>query len=697
MRSLHVLDFVLLISLAIIPASAFQSQPTDLPNPMRHPAIAATPDEIARLRAAWQSTGPEHDLLAQTIKWADNAVRKPIVFPPRGGQHNQWYQCQSCQMGLKTIDDTHHQCPRCKKVYSGPPYDDVIFLRQHNQILNHARSAAWAYAITGDEKYAAHVRKVLIGYAERYRKYPWHNANLTQTGTGGGHMFEQTLDEASAMAGSIAPAYDLVYSSKSMSAADRHKIDNGLILPLLQNLARNKRETSNWQSYHNAAMLAGGVMLHDARWVDRAINDPKNGFLFQMEHSITADGMWFENSWSYHFYTLTALTETAEYARRIGIDLWGKPMLRKMYATPALYQMPDGSLPRFGDAVDTMAGSATKDFESAWRATHDPALAPMLVAEPTFESILYGRDTNAPRPKASSFASRQFPGAGQAILRGPGPAGLTSVLNFGPDGGFHGHLDKNNFVLFAHGVEIANDPGRARSQAYRLPIHKNWYKATISHNTVIVDRTSQQPATGKPLFFESGSVFSIAAAANNDSYPGVEHVRTLVQSPEYLLVIDELKSDRPHRYDFVYHNTGSTVGAMVPVKPAKITGFTGMEYVKNIKTGASDGEIGASFGGDGMVTYLTLDAQAGTGILIGDGPAGSVMDRMPMAMFTREGAGARFAAVIEPVVAGANRQVQSVELSQQGNELVATVKRETGRDVITIGADHRVTVKHAER
>ncbi|MEN6624889.1 MAG: heparinase II/III family protein [Candidatus Sumerlaeia bacterium] len=677
-----------------LPAAAFTPVYVRMPEPMNHPALAAAPDELDRLRAAWKSEGPDRDALKAVVRWADKAMAKPLDFPPRGGQHNQWYQCNACQIGLATIDDTHHKCPKCGKVYTGSPYDDVIFGRRHTAIFSGMRYAAWAYAITGDEKYAAHVRAALLGYAARYNQYPRHDANLKEPpGYGGAHIFEQTLNETQIMAGTIAPAYDLVYSSKSMRPADRRKIESGLIRPLLANAARNKRGISNWQSYHNAAFLAGGIVLHDPAWIDRALNDPKNGFLFQMENSITPDGMWYENSWSYHFYTLTALTETAEYARRFGIDLWSRPLLRKMYTIPAIYRMPDGSLPRLGDATDPMADAAARDNEAAWHATRDPGLAQLLADKPSLESILYGRDTTTTTSATTQPASELLPGAGHAILRGPKPAGLASVLSFGEYGGSHGHLDKNSFVLFGHNSEIGVDPGRARSQAYRLPIHKNWYKSTLSHNTVMVDKTPQKPAAGKSLFFQAGDEFSIAAAENGGSYPGVEHFRTLVQAPEYLLVIDQLESAVRHRYDFLYHNIGTAADCTAALEPGEARDFTGMEYVKNQRVGSSDGAVVVTFTGKNIDTFLTLDAQPGTGILIGDGPAGSVDTRVPMAIFTREGSSASFAAAIEPVPTGGKRRVISVAMKEESGALVVTVTRENGRDTVTIDRNHRVAVK----
>ena len=121
----------------------------------RHPVIACTPEEIGRLRAAYAGGGREREAVARVIIAAGGQLGRPVDFPPRGGQHNQWYQCDKCQIGLKTVDPTHHQCPRCKTVYSGEPYDDVLFARIHNRNLRAMSNAAWAYAVTGDEKYAS--------------------------------------------------------------------------------------------------------------------------------------------------------------------------------------------------------------------------------------------------------------------------------------------------------------------------------------------------------------------------------------------------------------------------------------------------------------------------------------------------------------------------------------------------------------
>jgi len=667
-----------------------------LPQDAKHPLVACTPDELARLRAAYrQRGGPARAAVARVVARAGRVVGKPVVFPPRGGQHNQWYQCEKCQLGLKTLDDTHHQCPGCKKVYTGPPYDDVIFASRHGRNLRGMSDAAWAYAITGQPKYARHAADVLLGYAARYRKYPFHD-NRCRTGArasrSGGRLHEQTLGEASSMATLIAPAYDLIAGADVLSPDDRAAIRDGLIAAMLKTIDGHKAGKSNWQTWHNAAMLAGGAVIGDVAWVRKALTAAGNGFAHQMKVSVTADGMWYENSWGYHFYTLRALVLTAEYARRLDIDLWSHPAMKKMFLLPAEYTMADGSLPRFGDDVRSSVAAVSGLMEAAYGATKDPAIEALLPAKPGWEAVLYGRRLGL-RRKSPPRRSAVFGAAGHAILRSKGPAGLSAAMTFGPYGGFHGHFDKLSFVLFAHRRELGVDPGRAASQAYRLPIHGRWYKATLGHNAVIVDAASQKPAAGRLEIFGANATHAVVAARCDAAYPGVAHRRVLVMAPAWLLVFDDLAARKPRRFDWVYHNRGQSVACPAATAAGKLArSFPGSEFVRNIKTGRTSETVRVVFADKSVTTRLTVAPDAGTEVRVGDGPGASVLERVPVAMVTRRNRrAARFAAVIEPVAKGDKPAVTDVSVADAGAGIRITVRQGRAARTISISAE-KVTV-----
>lgn len=699
-----------------------------LPASPKHPAIAFTPAELEHLRSALRGRGPEHDVVARVIAEADRFLAEPLDYPPRGGQHNQWYQCEKCQIALQTLSPTQHQCPRCKTIYTGEPYDDVVFKRTHHRNLAGMLAAARAYALTGERRYAERAADVLRGYAERYLKYPYHTAGRTTTAVGGGHIDEQTLGEAGMLAGLIAPAYDLIYDSDALSTADRKAIETGLVRPMIECIGRHRAGKNNWQTWHNAAMLWGGAVLGEADLVRRAIADPDNGFAFQMRASVTADGMWYENSWGYHFYTLRALVVTAEGARRLGIDLWSHPALHKMFTLPAHYALPGGALPRFGDDVNATVNGARTLFEAAWHAYRDPAILALLPSTPDWDTIVLGRDLTQ-HAKPGALRSEVFLAAGHAILRTPGDAAagasgtktpttqptrdasLTAIMTFGPYGGFHGHFDKLSFVFYGLGRELGVDPGRAASQAYRLPIHTQWYKATISHNAVLVDGDSQKPAAGRLECFAANDRYAAAVARCDAAYPGVAYRRLMLLTPSYLLVFDDLDAgEHEHQFHWLYHNRGSAarydagatpMGRDASTAEARLAGAKYIEDVRRIDVFGPAGSdaappIRVAFDDNDAVIWLTLDHDDPTTITTGTGPGASIVDRVPLAIATRRGRTVHFAAAIEPLRAGATPLVRSITARRVDGDWVIDVATAAETDTVRLGPTGELRVSHGE-
>lgn len=631
-----------------------------------HPQLACTPVELARLQSALMSTGAVHKPVAACICRADLALQRSLDFPPRGARHNQWYQCDACQTALKTLPDGAHQCPLCQKKYTGEPYDDVIFGRRHAANQRDLLDCAWAYALTGGNKYVEHARRILIGYAERYMNYPrrgttaWH---LPYNYVTGARLYDQTLSEASALVIFFAPAYDLISDADVLSPDDHRQIQERLIRPMLENIGRSwwNSGISNWQAWHNAAMFWGGVLLHDPAWIERSLNDPKNGFYFQMANAVTADGLWHEGSWGYHFYTLQALIWHAEGARRVGLDLWKTPALQAMFRLPFDCLMPDGQMPRFGDDVNSAPEKYPALIEAGKFNLPDlTALDAALPKQPVWETVLYGRtcgDLQTPMP---SVDSRIFPAAGYVILRRGVTKGLAAGMTFGPYGGAHGHLDKLSFVFYGFGRELGVDPGRAASQAYRLPIHKHWYKATISHNTVTMKGRTQRPCAGELECFTNDAGY-VAAVVSASPWPGVRHRRLLLLTDEYLLVADDLAARNQVRFDWLYHQRADAlecVAAAVPTDPP--SDIAGAEYFKNCRQGYTTNAVHVVFQDSEIETDLIMAGGADTRVLTGDGPGRSVTDRVPLIIAGRTGKSVWFAAVLSPARTGTPAGLQQV-------------------------------------
>ena len=649
-----------------------QGSTISLPDPVGWPLVACTPVELARLRSALGAgEGAAYNAVIARVRAAEQTLGQAIDFPPEGGQHNQWHQCDVCQIALERVNDTHHRCPKCDTVYSGYPFDQVIYQRRHSALTRDMEQNAWAFAITDETRFAQRARDILVGYGERYLGYPLHSANQgTRDETlrvSGGHVFEQTLNEA-AWTREVASTYDLIRQSNVVSPQDHAIIRDGLLRPLFETIDRHHGGKSNWQTYHNSAFLYLGALLGDVDIIRQALLDPENGFYYQMNVSVLPGGMWYENSWSYHFYTLSAIERTVETARRLGIDLYGLAQVRDMFTVALDYQMVDGTLPRFGDATTTRIPAA--NYEVAWHQWRDPAFHALLTEDLTFIAVLYGRQQQVADIEPPVTGSVLKEGPGHAILRIDGAEGPTSaVLAFGPFGGSHGHFDKLSFVSFAMGQELAHDPGRALSQAYRLPVHQDWYRPTISHNTVLVDRTSQEGASGVAEVFLSRENLAAVAARTQQAYPGILHRRLLVQRPSYLLVADELHAadGTTHTFDWLYHQRGDGVTSPQATRAADVTDFgTGFEYIQDARVGPADGVVQATLLVGSDRTEVIIDGGDPTEVLVGTGVGESVEDRVPLMHVTRSGASVGFAAAVEPLRDGAAADVVAVSMEHPG-------------------------------
>ncbi len=672
-----------------------------LPAGRSHPVITLPPGGLETLRAELERGGSNAPELQRMIRRGSQALENDLAFPPRGGHHNQWYQCDDCQRPLRTVSETEHRCPSCDKVYSGEPYDDVVFRRTHTRNLQRMTEAAWAYALTGETRYAEFARDVLLGYAERYLTYPYRQASRADSDyarRAGGRLFDQTLTEAMYLLRNIAPAYDLIHDSGVMNAEDHRKLREGLLDPMIESLQRLKRGRGNWQSFHNAGLFWIAAVIGDEELLRSTVLDPEHGFFFQMEESITSDGMWYEGSWSYHFYTLTALARQAMGAGHLGLDLWSHPSMKRMFTLPVDYLMADGTLPRFGNATTvelTRFGRGSPDLmEAAYRAYGEPELRAMLPVEPGMHALLHGNMDVEGRGEIPPLPSVALRETGHAMLRTEGGAGLSAAFQFAPHGGFHAHFDQLSFVLFGHGRELGVDRGRAASQAYRLPIHRNWYRSTISHNTVLVDLEPQTASGGELLQFLQTPKRAAATARVTDAHPGVEHIRTLYQNDRYLLVFDRLAAGNPRRFDWFYHNLGER--AVSPQARAETTlpeKAPGLEFLDDIRRGNARGTLAVAFEDDPVTTRVTMaGANSETVLTLADGPGARAEERVPLMFVTRRGRTAEFAAVIEPVRRGREATVSGVSHTRINGGHAITVDGPRGRETITIFDDHRIEV-----
>lgn len=527
---------------------------------VEHPCLLLARRDVPRILARIE----QHEWAARA--WdrvraaADGWLEREIVLPDRGGQWSHWYTCEKCGARLRTVSPTEHACPQCGATYTGWPYDDVVIMAQHSGFSRAVRDLGLAYALTGEPAYAARAREILLAYAARYLEYPLHNIR-GEAGSGAMHVAAQPLSEATWLI-PIVQGFDCIWDA--LSPEDRATIADRLLMPAAEIIRPYARSIHNIPCWENAAFGLVGITLGNTELAGQAING-EFGFRNQVAQGVDDDGAWYEGSWGYHYYTMSALQPLAVAAEHVGINLYTDRYL-SMFTAPVRMMGPTGQLPAFNDSGRTGALGRAALYENAYAHWPEPELALVINhgSRATMEALLYGAETVP--PAASQLASAIFPAAGVAILRtdaDPRPEDVVEgvpanyvALDYGPHGGGHGHPDKLGFEAYFLGRLTATDPG---SIAYGNPAHTGWYKQTLSHNTVAVDGASQAPTEGRLLFSAFGPDLALVAAESDGAYAGVTLRRVMALLPDALLDLTLALSADQHDYEWAYHSRGEFV------------------------------------------------------------------------------------------------------------------------------------------
>lgn len=511
----------------------------------------------------------------ETLSSCERELARAVVLPARGGQWGHWYNCRKCGADLKTKSPTEHVCVKCGEMHTGWPYDDVLMARQHNDNALAVRRLGIAYLLTDDARYARRAAEWLVAYADHYLDYPRHNqnGNIGQPGNTcpgkGGHVLCQVLEESVWLL-RMAQGYDCV--AGTLTSGEREKILTKLIRPAADVVLSERGEVgNNHECWHLAAFGSAGLVLGDRALVDRALNGPV-GLFRQLEGGILSDGIWCEGSWDYHFYTMRALTPFVQTLTNLGLP--APERYRLMFTGPFGRVTPTWQLPAVNDADrrNFRPGAHVEFYEHAFAWWGDAVFGTWCAAgsRQTEDYALYGR---AGRSSAKlPWRSDPFPASGGAVLRSrsggekPGdPPGNFVAVDYGEHGGWHGHYDKLNLILYGNGELLAEDPG---SIGYGNPRHFGWYRTTLAHNALTVDGRHQDAATGKLLAFSELPDGAAIAVDAGEIAKGVRAGRATALQGNLVVDLVWADSDAEHAWEWAFHSRGefSTDGQFAPFR-----------------------------------------------------------------------------------------------------------------------------------
>lgn len=611
--------------------------------PLQHPGLILNREELAAVRekaqtVPWAQKALSH-LIAEANRWL---VQKPAI-PDRKGQWMHFYACTDDGTSLETLSDTQHRCPTCGKVYTGEPYDSVVIRNRHMDITHAAIDLGLAYHLTGQQKYGDEARRIVLDYADRYLKYPMIDKDGKENDRGTGRVFCTILNESNWLT-HMSWAYDLI--AADLTETERKLACTDMLLPAARIVRSNRSRIHNIHCWMNSAMGCAAICCGDGDLAYDAIR-AEYGLLDQLERGILDDGFWFECSWGYHFYTMEAVWPLVEAARHIGIDAYTS-RYKTFFDAPLDFAFPGLTLPPLNDSGRGFFPiiSRTAPYEIACARWRDPRHAGLLRhTDRTHRlSLCFGEAHLEAEPPEKTI-SVNFPASGVAILRDGTEDPAIVTLDYGPHGGGHGHPDKLGIIFYGAGRELAPDPG---SIQYSVPLHLEWFKTTLSHNTVLVDQQPQQPCTGQLHIFDIRQGLRIASASADDAYPGVRFKRTIALLDGGLVLdLCELHSDREHTFDWAYHNRGA-LSSPLPLKSlGKPLGQThGYQHMYDPASTRTDQAWTARWTLDSAFVALAQTGAPGAEIIAGTCPGNPASEPLGMVIARQRGKRALYASAL---------------------------------------------------
>lgn len=562
---------------------------TAIPLPYKeHPYILLDNNDAIRInewasKYSWAKTHLE-SIISYSDSWEDNYKTKyglsGFTLPPEGGQWGMWYVCPYDNSYLSYSPPMTHRCPKCQRTFSGWPYDQVIYGRMHNDLSKAALRLAQSYLLTKDIKYANQTKMILLEYTNKYLSYPIHDKD-NKPSNSGGRVLSQTLDE-SGWFFEIAWAYELIKNSGVLNENELFEIENKLLYPGYQIISRNKAGKSNWQSWHNLAMTTIGLSLDDFPIVNESMKDPANGFIYQLSNSITTDGFWYEGSWGYHFYALNPLVFTAEMMKRSGIDDTTNLFLQKMFTFPILFSEPDGTLPPFNDSGKANVNNYKSLYEIAYKWSGDSLLlSPLSENSRPLEALFWGVEKINKSDSNIISETMVFDNSGYVIFRSNYETNpLYIAADYGPHGGWHGHYDKLNFILYFRDKELVVDAG---THSYALPIHDGYDKTTLAHNTIVVDMKNQKESQGTRNYVYTFKNINLGKIETDSAYYEAKLSRIILTNSDYVLDDFEInsKDNQLHQYDYIVHLDGKFEDINLTKPYSFESSDNGYSYLKN--------------------------------------------------------------------------------------------------------------------
>ena len=449
----------------------------------------------------------------------------------------------------------------------------------HSHVVPALSNLSLAYLLTGDARYAHKAVAILDRIAEVYPGMDYHSQSRygQLTDARGGRYPGKLVNLIWACGNltSMARAYDAVWETIDADAEleaalgktgeqIRANIEANLLEEGIDGVLSGEIR-GNFGMHQRALVYTALARQHGKtdEWLGSVLDRSSgsalhSGLNYALYNLVYRDGLPYETSPGYNSGWVGAISTIAEALKGTQWDIYALPKTRWLYDGILDMVTVGAFTPAVGDSSNVYGGSVAKTsiFQPAYQAYQDPRYLARLAAldavgdnsfrtyDSLFDPPIEGADAT-PQPQAS----RLLDGYGMGILNNAKDT-IAASIYYGFKGG-HGHFDRLNFEIFAHGRPMMPDTGYPDFMNGYVPGIYTWSKNTIAHNTVTVDAQRQLGnQAGTVHLFVDGGFARVIDVDAPETYPQCSTYRRC-------LVMVDVDEDRSYFVDFFTVEGGS--------------------------------------------------------------------------------------------------------------------------------------------
>lgn len=396
------------------------------------------------------------------------------------------YNCEECQGRLifNVKNSQEHVCSVCGHINSNETITKVWYNMYRGRVNASVYESGMMYRLTGDEKYIRHMKKVLDFYADNYDDFVSEPIAKRFEGK----LQNQHLDDASAVMNLL---LGIDMARERFSEAELKNYYEKLFKREAEMFDFFANRIYNIPVWIKCAQAAVGAFFGEEEHIKKGFYSIY-GILDQLNKGVTDEGMWYEGSMHYHYYTVHPIAMLMFICRRVEFNIpqmgYIYEKVEKMFEYPLKMMFSNKRLPNPHDGhpfLDIFHYRTQYEYASV---IYDNPLFRKVCsmfcegeAKPTFTRLLFNTWEN--EKYDVDFGTVNNPASGTAMLR---KGGTELFFRYSTLTHLHRHPDEMSFEMAFDGDVVSYDIGNG---GYASSLFVEWQRKTLCHNTVVIDES----------------------------------------------------------------------------------------------------------------------------------------------------------------------------------------------------------------